>query len=154
MIAVALPRWRCGHLHPQTDLPNGGYEPNAASCCGGRQQPERPVNEYRPLAVRKCSLYVLIVPYRPCPDLVEPLPAPEDTPAMVERAAAVARGERQGAMLSRLAELGMKMAEAIVAQSAARRRLTSITTTGKAPSRTASATPPRSAMARARRPKR
>lgn len=54
--------------------------------------------------------------YQPCPDLIYIPEPPAETPDMVEDAAAVARAERQGRMLARLAELGMELAEAVVAQ--------------------------------------
>jgi len=53
--------------------------------------------------------------YRLLDDPSEASPPP-DTPAMAEAAAAVAMTERHHATLSRLAELGMALAEAIVAQ--------------------------------------
>ena len=54
--------------------------------------------------------------YGACPDRMEEPAPPAETPAMAEAAASVERGERQRAMLARLAELGMALAERIVEQ--------------------------------------
>lgn len=66
--------------------------------------------------------------YRACPDLTPPADADLDDPATVEAAAAVEQGERDLAMLSRLADIGMDLAESLGAY--ARARLAAATAEG------------------------
>ncbi len=53
--------------------------------------------------------------YRPCPDLTDP-EVPADTAEMRDEEAAIARSERHGAVLARLTDIGMELAEALIVQ--------------------------------------
>jgi hypothetical protein len=56
------------------------------------------------------------LPYHFCPDMTDEVERPDDTEAMVEVQASIARSERHAAILARLADMGMEIAEALTVE--------------------------------------
>jgi len=56
------------------------------------------------------------LPYHPCPDMTDEAPPPGDTAEMLEAKVSIERSQRHAAILARLADMGMEIAEALTAQ--------------------------------------
>ena len=56
------------------------------------------------------------LPYHPCPDMTDEAPPPGDTAEMLEAKVSIERSQRHAAILARLADMGMEIAEALAGE--------------------------------------